>query len=439
MRGEEGTMPRPNIIYIHSHDTGRYVQPYGHAIPTPHLQRLAEEGVLFRRAFSAAPTCSPSRAALLTGQAPHSGGMLGLAHRGFALADYGQHLVHILRGVGYTSTLIGVQHVARDPAIIGYDRVVDLPHNRAAAVAPAAVAFLRDAPAAPFFLDVGFFETHRKFPLAGDSRYCLPPPTLPDTPATRADMAAFSASAQALDTGMGAVLDALDATGLAGNTLVICTTDHGLAFPGMKCTLTDRGIGVMLILRGPGGFTGGRVCDALVSQLDLFPTLCDLAAIAPPPWLQGRSLLPLIRDECDEINDAIFAEVTYHAAYEPQRAIRTARWKYIRRFGTRDRPVLPNCDDSPSKDLWLDHGWQTRTIPHEHLYDLVFDPQEAANLAPDPAYGAVLAELGGRLARWMETTDDPLRHGPVAAPPGAWTNDPDDRSPSPPPQGARLG
>lgn len=432
-------MPRPNIVYIHSHDTGRYVQPYGHAIPTPHLQRLAEEGVLFRRAFSAAPTCSPSRAALLTGQAPHSGGMLGLAHRGFALADYGQHLVHTLRGAGYTSTLIGVQHVARDPAIIGYDRVVDLPHNRAAAVAPAAAAFLHDAPAQPFFLSVGFFETHREFPPAGDPRYCLPPPTLPDTPATRADMAAFKASASALDNGIGAVLDALDATGLAGDTLIICTTDHGPAFPGMKCTLTDHGIGVMLLLRGPGGFTGGRVCDALVSQIDLFPTLCDLAAITPPPWLQGRSLLPLIRDEREEVNDAIFAEVTYHAAYEPQRAVRTARWKYIRRFGARDRPVLPNCDDSPSKDLWLAHGWRERSVPQEALYDLVFDPQEAANLATDPALGAVLTELRGCLERWMEATDDPLRRGPVAAPPGAWVNDPDALSPSPPSRAPRAG
>ena len=83
---------RPNILYIHSHDTGRYVQPYGHAIPTPHIQRLAEEGVLFRKAFCAAPTCSPSRASLLTGQHAHNSGMLGLAHRGFKLNDYKQHL-----------------------------------------------------------------------------------------------------------------------------------------------------------------------------------------------------------------------------------------------------------------------------------------------------------------------------------------------------------
>jgi len=91
---------RPNILYIHSHDTGRYVQPYGHAIATPALQRLAEQGVLFRKAFCAAPTCSPSRASLLTGQHAHNSGMPGLAHRGFSLNDYGQHILHTLRKAG---------------------------------------------------------------------------------------------------------------------------------------------------------------------------------------------------------------------------------------------------------------------------------------------------------------------------------------------------
>src|SRR5262245_4032488 len=114
-------MKYPNILYIHSHDTGRYIQPYGHAVPTPNLQRLAEEGVLFRQAFCVAPTCSPSRASLLTGQSAHSSGMLGLAHRGFRLNDYGQHLIHTLRQAGYHSTLIGMQHEAADPTWIGYD------------------------------------------------------------------------------------------------------------------------------------------------------------------------------------------------------------------------------------------------------------------------------------------------------------------------------
>lgn len=426
-------MSTPNILYLHSHDTGRYIQPYGHAVATPHLQRLAEEGVLFRRAFCAAPTCSPSRAALLTGQAPHSSGMLGLAHRGFALHDYGQHLVHTLRRAGYRSALCGVQHVARDASTIGYDTILPTASRHAQDVAPAAAEFLRSRPTQPFFLDVGFFETHREFPEPVDNPdYCLPPAPLPDTPAVRQDMAAYKASARALDDGVGQVLEALDAAGLAQETLVIYTTDHGLAFPGMKCNLTDHGIGVSLILRGPGGFTGGQACDAMVSHIDLFPTLCELIGLEPPPWLQGHSLLPVIRGEVAEIHDAIFAEVTYHAAYEPQRAIRTQRYKYIRRFGDRRRPVLPNCDDSPSKDVWLQAGWREREVAAEQLYDLVFDPNETCNLVDEPGLQEVRSELQARLQRWMEETDDPLLHGPVPPPPGAQINDPDGLSPREP-------
>jgi N-sulfoglucosamine sulfohydrolase len=427
-------MKYPHILYIHSHDTGRYVQPYGYAVPTPNLQRLAEQGILFRQAFCAAPTCSPSRAALLTGQCAHSSGMLGLAHRGFSLYDYGQHILHTLRGVGYHAALVGHQHIASDPAAIGYDSV-EAPNGPLERVVPAARAFLDHAPARPFFLSVGFFETHREFHEPGpreDARYCLPPAPLPDVPQTRQDMAAFKASAQVLDQAVGAVLDALDANGLAENTLVICTTDHGIAFPGMKCNLTDHGTGVMLIVRGPGGFVGGQVCDAMVSHVDLFPTICELLEIDRPVWLQGRSIWPLILGEEEEINDAIFAEVTYHAAYEPQRAVRTRRWKYIRRFEHRPGPVLPNCDDSPSKDVWLEHGWRERAPAREQLYDLVFDPNESHNLAGDPAMVEVLAEMRGRLERWMRATDDPLLRGPVPAPPGVQVNDPDGLSPREP-------
>ena len=95
-------MPLPNIVYMHSHDTGRHIEPYGHPVPAPNLMQLARKGVLFRKAFCAAPTCSPSRAALLTGQCAHSSGMIGLAHRGLALNDYSQHLVNTLCPVGRT-------------------------------------------------------------------------------------------------------------------------------------------------------------------------------------------------------------------------------------------------------------------------------------------------------------------------------------------------
>ncbi len=419
---------RPNILYLHSHDTGRYVQPYGYAIPTPNIQRLAEEGVLFREAFSEAPTCSASRACLLTGQYAHSNGMLGLAHRGFSLLDYRHHILHTLRKIGYYSALIGEQHISKEAGIIGYDKVFNLVTNHVASVAPLATDILRNTPPQPFFLSVGFFETHRAFfePISPEEAdYCRPPRTIPDTPETRLDMAAFKASAQSLDRGVGTVLAALDAEGLADNTLIICTTDHGLAFPGMKCTLTDHGTGVMLMMRGPGGFVGGKTYDAMVSHIDLFPTICDLLQIERPEWLQGKSLMPLVQNKVQQINEEIFAEATYHAAYEPQRAVRTTRWKYIRRFGDRRTPVLCNCDDSPSKALFMQYGWKDRFIASEQLYDLIFDPNEACNLVNDPSLSTVLEEMRTRLNHWMRTTDDPLLRGPVPAPAGAELNDPD--------------
>ncbi|QYJ17261.1 Ulvan-active sulfatase [Rubrobacter xylanophilus DSM 9941] len=425
----------PNILYLHSHDTGRWVQPYGHAVPTPNIQKLAEEGVLFRQAFCAAPTCSGSRACLLTGQYAHSNGMVGLAHRGFSLRDYRHHIVHTLRRIGYWSALIGEQHISKKPEVIGYDEVFKIPTNHTDDVVPVTLELLSRDHGRPFFLSVGFFETHREFFRPSSPRkanYVLPPPNLPDTPETRLDMAAFCESARSLDRGVGAVLDALDATGLAENTLVICTTDHGIAFPGCKATLYDRGLGVMLILRGPGGFSGGRTVDALVSHIDIFPTVCELVGIEHPPWLQGESLLPLVRGEAEEIRDAIFAEKTYHVAYEPQRCVRTRRWKYIRRFDDRSTPVLANTDDGPSKELLLRHGWAERPVPEEQLYDLLFDPNEACNLAGDPAHAPVLREMRARLERWMRSTEDPILDGPILPPPGAELNLQDQRSPKDP-------
>jgi arylsulfatase A-like enzyme len=130
------------------------------------------------------------------------------------------------------------------------------------------------------------------------------------------------------------------------------------------------------------------------------------------------------------LHEAIFAEATFHAAYEPQRAVRTRRWKYVRRFGDRSLPVLANTDDSPSKDVLLRHGWAERPIAFEQLYDLVFDPNEAANLASDPGAAQVRTELRARLDDWMRATADPLLDGPVAPPPGVELNLPDQRSPT---------
>jgi arylsulfatase A-like enzyme len=434
---------QPNLVYLHSHDTGRYIQPYGYAAETPNLQRMAEEGVRFRKAFSAAPTCSPSRAALLTGQSPHASGMLGLAHRGFALRDPGRHLATTLRGAGYRTVLAGFQHVATEDAIAacGYHEV----HHDLERVEQIARVFLMSGPGEPFFLDAGFVETHRVGLSFGETAedeawierhagHVQPPPPLPDHPAVRRDMAAFLAAVRRLDRKMGVVLDALDEAGLAGRTLVFYTPDHGLPFPRMKGTLSDHGLGAALLARGPGGFGGGLVIDALVSHLDVYPTICELAGIDAPGWLEGRSLLPLVRGEAAPVRDAIFAEVTFHAAFEPVRAVRTEHWKYIRRFGSRRQAVLPNTDDSPSKKALLDLGWAERGLAAEELYDLALDPGEADNLADRPESQPVLADMRGRLDAWMRETDDPLLGDSFAVPEGILLNDPDGLSPSEPPE-----
>ena len=427
----ESASSMPNILYIHSHDSGRYLRPYGHDIPTPNIDRLAHEGILFRQMFSAAPTCSPSRSALLTGQCPHQNGMLGLAHLGWSLNDYSRVIIHPLHASGYHTILAGLQHIAADPKVIGYDEMLPHRSTHARDVAPVAVQFLRSRPQQPFFLDVGFFETHREYPEPVDNPdYIQPPALIPDNPETRRDMAGFHASARELDKGVGAVLDALDASGLAENTLVISTTDHGIAFPEMKCDLRDTGMGISLIMRGPGLFSGGRVCNAMLSNIDVYPTLCEYLGIAKPAWLEGKSFMPVLKGEQSEINKEVFSEVTYHAAYEPKRCVRTGRWKYIRRFDGRTTSVLPNCDDGGSKTFWLEKGWKTEPlVSKEELYDLVFDPMEHSNLANQAYAQDALKEMRARLDGWMQRTNDPLLRGPVPLVPGGRVVDPNAISP----------
>ena len=441
-------MSKPNIIFLHTHNTSRYVQPYGHAIPTPNLQRLAEEGVLFRNAFAAAPTCSPSRASFHTGQYPHCCGMLGLGHRGFGMSDYSHHIVHTLSDAGYRTVQAGIDHtVAHQSGTVpyeGYDQALDIQGAAAEALGPAVVEFLEGGPQEPFFMSIGLRETHRpygpadpeNFP-AEDPRYCRPPRPLPDTPTIRQDMADFKASARIMDDCYGAIFNALDRTGLAENTLVCCFTDHGLEFPFNMCNLTDHGIAVYLIIRGPGGFRGGKVEEALVSLIDLVPTAYELAGADCPSWVDGKSLLPLMNGSVDRLHDEIFAEITYHAAYEPTRCVRTERYKYIRRFDGRDALVLPNIDTSPSKDEVLANGLLELPREQEMLYDLFFDPDEVNNLVDRPGTEAVLADMRGRLDRYLEETDDPIRHGPIPAPSGSKFNDPDGLSPREEPLVAR--
>ncbi|MFO7782096.1 MAG: sulfatase [Spirochaetia bacterium] len=431
------------MIYLHTHDSGRFLDPAQSPRPLPQVERLAASAVTFRNAFSAAPTCSPSRSALLTGTPPHANGMTGLAHRGFRISDYSRHLARVLAGAEMETVLCGVQHVAPDKSEIGYDRVLDgpldyftrpdlCPHEWDRENARRVARFLTESHARPFFLSFGLLTTHRPYPPphphAPERSHRRPPAVVADTPATRYDMERFLTALEVVDEAVGIVLDAVSEAGLWDDTVVVLTTDHGPAFPEMKGTLQDGGVGVSLMLHIPGIADDGRVEQALVSQLDLYPTMCDLAGIATPQPTEGRSLLPLLRGEAASVRGEVFAETNYHANYEPGRAVRTERYKLIRRYADPGGPLPANVDDSPPKAVMEEAGYFNVTRPSEQLVDLLIDPTERMNFAAEPAYHHIYEDLSARLDAWMDRTDDPLRVGAVPRPAGSRVNRQDARS-----------
>lgn len=410
---------------------GRYCSPYGYALPTPNMDRLARSGTVFRQAHCQSPTCSPSRAALLTGETAHQSGMTGLLHRGFYLKDSTRHLGYFLGQQGYHTAYAGVQHEFHgDHGPVPYQRKLAAPEeavgNRDEQTAAAVEIFIKEPPENPFFLWVGMFWPHREFLDAAASPHEIPairpPEGFPDRPELRGEMRDYAASVACADTCLGRVLDALESSGLADETIVLVTTDHGIPYPGMKCQLTDGGTGVALITRFPQFDNAPTECDTLVSHLDVYPTICDILGLPTPAWLQGHSLRPLLDGTADSVRDAVFAEVNYHACYDPGRSIRTERYKLIKLFGD-PRTVLANIDDGPAKRFLMERGLGRETLRDSvQLYDLDLDPAETRNLADHPDYRAIRGDLESRLETWMEETADPLLHGPMPLPPTAKLN-----------------
>ncbi|MDA0746624.1 MAG: sulfatase [bacterium] len=329
----------PNVVILHTHDTGRHLGVYGRGPHTPNLDRLAAEGVVFENAFCSAPQCSPSRSSLFTGMMPHRNGMIGLAHRGFRLNPDAleKHLAAVLTRAGYGTYLFGMQHETTQPEELGYTHIAPCESRKLRHVVPAAEAFFQDAPKEPFLAVIATAETHRVFTEGKPCRGTVQvPPYLPEHPDVQKDINNLNCDVEAVDDGFGRVLEAIDGAGLRDRTLVIYTTDHGIAFPGAKSTLFDPGIETTLIARGPGGFEGGKRLSGLVSNVDLFPTLMDLLGLDGHDSVEGKSLLPLVRGEVEEINSEIFVEQTYHAGYDPMRGVRTQRFKYTRNFEPRN-------------------------------------------------------------------------------------------------------
>jgi arylsulfatase A-like enzyme len=412
-------------LFITSHDLGRHLGAYGwDSVPSPNLDRFAEEGVRFENSFCTAPQCSPSRAALHTGRHAHSVGVLGLAHSPFSwrLQPQYRHLARRLQESGYRTALVGAQHVTRNEALpeLGFDQWSGLaPAPQVAQQAAQALAHFA-AQEQPFYLEVGFFEPHRPYDWGGavpyDAQGVALPSYIPDTPGARAEFAALQGAIARMDEAVGAILEALEQQGLAENTLVLFTTDHGLAMPRAKCTLYDPGIESALMLRLPSaGVRGGRVLQPMVSHVDVVPTILQALELPLPEDVDGRSFWPLLQGQPYEARDAIFAEKTYHTAYEPQRAVRTKTHKLIANFESGSRYDVP--DDirlSPIYPDVLPHVTGER--PHIELYDLAEDPGEAHNVAGQAEVAEVEAALKRRLYHWMVGTNDPLLQPSLISP-----------------------
>ena len=386
-KGEPATA-RPNVLFITCHDLGRHISPYGQEnVMTPVLGRLAAQGVLFENAFCTAPQCSPSRAALHTGRYAHAVGVLGLTHGDFGWDLNGgeKHLAAHLREAGYETALFGIQHVTTRPERLGYDAV--FPTLRADHMAAAAREYLTSRnPEKPFYLEVGFFEPHRPYDWQGTkpdtSQGVTLPPYLPDVPEAEADVAALQGAVRMLNTGVGILLDSLDDLGLAENTWVVFTTDHGLAMPRAKCTLYDPGIEAALLMRWPGGgVAGGKRYTELVSHVDMVPTVLERLNFPLPNSLHGRSYASLLRGGDYTPRDALYAEKTFHEIYDPMRAVRTLTHKLIVNFETGVKLDVPgDVQRGPLYRAMLPSILQTER-PGVELYDLEQDPNEGNNLA----------------------------------------------------------
>ncbi|MCI0397288.1 MAG: sulfatase [Chloroflexi bacterium] len=421
-----GSVTVPNIVFITSHDLGRHLGCYGRAtVVSPHLDRLAAEGVRFANSFCTAPQCSPSRAALHTGRHAHSVRMLGLAHSPFDwhLQPATVHLAARLRRLGYHTALVGGQHVTHDQSVpeLGFDHWT-AEEKAAPELAPQVRSYLSAlAGKQPFYLEIGFTEVHRPYDWGGasleESLGAAVPPYIPNHPDSVAEFAALQGAIRQLDDGVGILLAALAENGLDDNTLLLFASDHGLPMPRAKCTLYDPGLETTLLLRWPAaGVAGGRVFEHLVSHVDVVPTLLEgLGQPAPAGDFHGRSFWPLLQDEPYQPNQYLFAEKTFHTAYEPMRAVRTAGYKLILNFESGSSFDVP--DDVRTGLIYpLMVGQAVGHRPHVELYDLERDPRERMNLAGRPETAGEERSLRRRLRRWMEETEDPLLTGPPPSP-----------------------
>ena len=428
----------PNILLFICHDQGQFLGCYNtpqtpNSLETPNLDKIAKEGIRFTNYFCTAPQCSPSRGSIQTSLYPHQNGLMGLTDRGWSLPKENKTIPIYLKKYGYSTHLIGLQHETKDPNTLGYDTITERFFSKRGVeinflyncelVEKECSEFFKNhrQDENPFYLSVGIEEVHRPFKIWAepvDPNSVTVPSFLPDNDIIRNELAEYYGAINKVDLTIGRIIEMLDQNRLTDNTLFIFTTDHGCPFPRAKCTLYDPGIETILIMHQPDSdiFNNGRVIHSLLSNIDLLPTLIEYVGGEIPSNIQGKSFLPILKGEKNQIRNEIYIEKTYHEIYDPIRGIRTTKFKYIKNF-----EPLETLYQMPTPVLMSPSGKFLKTFYNtprstEELYDLIADPQEQNNLVNDSNYKAVLLDLQQRLKSWQVKTEDPILKGKIESP-----------------------
>jgi arylsulfatase A-like enzyme len=431
----------PNVVLIFVDDMGTEAGSYGNdVVQTPNIDRLAREGVLFRNAYTASPSCSQSRAAILTGRYPHSNGVQSLIQwhirregqthpdrlertERHSLSHSEVIIPQTLKGFGYATGIYGKWHVSTDSVLNwGFDEVWAEPEE-----------FISGHRDEPFFYYHALIHTHVPFWTDPDFSYDPSEVVLPghfeENPDLRTDLAEYYSAISNQDREIGRILDTLDREGLTDDTVVIFSSDNGPPYGRAKATLYEWGIREPLIIRYPGVLPASRRTDALASTVDVFPTILELLGQPIPDRMQGTSLVPVMQDPEAAGREAVFAELTYHVLFNPMRSVRSGDWKYIRNF----YPDAPFVTQLGVRALRCPLAVPPR--PGEELYDLGSDPLECRNLAVEPRYAQQLERMRALLEAWMDETDDqPLAELAYLSPteqfPGGWFGRAEDPAPN---------